>query len=233
MIWPAIRAASALPPGPACSSSTQTAETGCAVLVQCEADEPAVVGPIRGGLRGAGLAADRVAVDRGRPPGAVLDHADHHVAQVTGDLRVDRLAKLPRAWRCSSWWSGPGRALPDQVRPHLAAAVGDRTGDHGAFERGHPDVVLADGGLGQSGRVGAAVRVLHVPGPAGRRAQAALAELADGQVLLLEAELAGLLLESLGAEPHAELGEAGVARIGDRLHQGDLRLRADRRRRRS
>src|SRR5205807_9232207 len=35
-------------------------------------------------------------------------------------------------------------------------------------------------------------------------------------------------LELVGTQPHAELGEAGVAGLGDRVHQGHLRLGTDR-----
>ena len=42
--------------------------------------------------------------------GAVLDHADHHLAQLVGDLGADRRAAAPSGRRCSSWSCGPGRA---------------------------------------------------------------------------------------------------------------------------
>src|SRR4029453_7627935 len=60
-----------------------------ALAVVREPDEPSVrVRPL-GVLRGTGLAADLEPVD-GRPaPGAVLDDADHHLAQVIGALAVD------------------------------------------------------------------------------------------------------------------------------------------------
>ena len=88
MIWPAIRAASALPPLPAFSSITQTAETGLPFLSSAKPMNQPWSGRLRRVLGGAGLAADRVAVDLGAlRAGAVLDHADHHVLQVAGDLR--------------------------------------------------------------------------------------------------------------------------------------------------
>ena len=102
--------------------------------------------------------------------------------------------------------------LLHQVRPHLLAAVGDRGGDQRALQRGHPHVALADRGLGERGLVGAAVRVRRC-----RRSwlaatgSAVAVQVADGQVVLLEAERLGRLLDLVRAELDAELGEAGVA----------------------
>src|SRR4051812_4990253 len=60
------------------------------LVVEREAEEPSVVVGADGVLRRTGLAADLEAVDLRPLAGAVLDHADHHLAQVTGDLAVDR-----------------------------------------------------------------------------------------------------------------------------------------------
>src|SRR3954454_16993966 len=60
-----------------------------ALLVEGEADEPAVRAGALGVLRGAGLAAHLEAADLGVPAGAVLHDADHHVLEVGGDLGVD------------------------------------------------------------------------------------------------------------------------------------------------
>ena len=142
-------------------------------------------------LRGAGLAADRVAVDL-RPFVPVPFSTTLTIISRSSPAtwRADRLRAAPRARRCSSWWSGPAPSSCSTRYgriwlPSLATDAAIMR----ALQRGHPDVVLADAGLGQRGRVGAAVRVLHVAGLAGRHGQAALVELADGQVLLLEAEL--------------------------------------------
>src|SRR3712207_3033822 len=60
------------------------------LVVVGEADEPSVrVGTGRV-LGRTGLAADGEALDPRPPPGAVLDDADHHVAEVGRDLLVDR-----------------------------------------------------------------------------------------------------------------------------------------------
>src|SRR6187551_2293985 len=58
------------------------------LVVVGEADEPAVVVGVLRVLGRTGLAADLEAADLGLLAGAVLDHADHHLAQVAGDLRV-------------------------------------------------------------------------------------------------------------------------------------------------
>src|SRR5688500_13367772 len=57
---------------------------GLALVVVGEADEPAVVVGALGVLRRTGLAADVEAADLRVLAGAVLDHADHHLAQVVG-----------------------------------------------------------------------------------------------------------------------------------------------------
>ena len=147
---------------------------------------------------------------------------------------VDRLAQLLAARRCRA--GGPVRAeqLSDQVRPHLLAAVGDRGGDQRALQRGHPDVVLADRRTGPARpgrccRPGSACRRSGWPPPAGRRSS----RLPTVRSSCSKPNCLRLLLDLVARRARRRAGRSRCCSDSVSASiEGDLRLRADRRRRR-
>src|SRR6266498_5052890 len=89
-----------------------------------EPNEPAVVSACLTVLCRSGLAADLETADLGFGGRAPVDHADHHLLHLPGDLAADRLPQ-----HLGLGVVGRGQVgclmLLDQVRAHLVAAVGD------------------------------------------------------------------------------------------------------------
>ena len=175
-----------------------------------ERDEPGVRRTFLRALGGTCLAGHLDPRDLCRSGGARVDGLDHHLGQVPGDGRADRLTAERLRVGLVEHVEIRRTHLVDQIGLHHRSTVGDPGGDHRHLQRGGRNVELPDGrqrGLWW-------VRVLR---EATRDLPVQVVE-----VLLAEAELLGLLLQDVGAEVHPEETEGHVAGDLQRLGQRDL-----------
>src|SRR6188472_81645 len=181
-----------------------------------ERDEPRRVLPLDAGLGRAGLAADPVARDLRRRPGAALHRAYHHVRDVS---RVDGPDRASHALGLRLRDRRPPRRddLLDDVGAHEDAGVADCPGDHRHLERRHEHALLAEGHP-----PGVDVRVpLRIPELAlvvePARVPLAVRRLERGA--LVEAELLRLVEDSLRPERLAHVAEDRVDGVLERSRE--------------